>query len=682
MKPYFKPLLLVGMLLFSALALADPPGRVGQIAYTHGIVSFRASYDDDPVAAELNWPVTSQNVLSTASGARTELRIGSTAVRLDSNSELEITQLDDQHLKLYLTQGSASIRVTSRDSARDFELETPQGLVLLTAPSELRVDAGRQPETTAISLFSGAARFQGAGSDFSLRAGNRMEIASGNIRMSDAHAGDYADEFDHWSAARDQRDDASVSARYLSPEMTGYEELDRNGTWSTTEAYGAVWYPTVVPVDWAPYRAGRWTWIEPWGWTWVDSAPWGYAPSHYGRWVSLHRRWCWVPGARAVRPIWAPALVGWVGGRNWNVAFSVGSAPAVGWFPLAPREVYLPSYRVSPTYVRQINIAHVTNINNITNITNLARHTDYQNSRIRDAVTVMPQDHFVVHKTVVVAPSQAVLRQPQQLKAAPVSALVPTAIARPNVLAAPNPARAQRQREWERAPRTLSNLPQQRQQQRQQERQPAVVVAAPTAAAPAANSRATAIQPGSARGGMPVRPERQAAPLQAAPSTPAVTSGGPREREFKRTPMPIERAERPLQPRPSQPAQPIKVEPLVVQPVPARGTGAGQARARVPERHDNPAARVERRELAPLSPLRNERHETVPVPVERRAIAPPQAPPERRVAPRPAASPTPAAAARGPEAARERRGHERDGQHPSASGEASGPRSHQAGMER
>lgn len=698
MKTYLKSLLLVSMLLVSALALADPPGRVGRIAYTHGTVSFRASYNDDPVAAELNWPVTSQNIVSTASGARTEIRIGSTAVRLDANSELEITQLDDEHVNLYLTQGGASIRVKSRDAAHDFELETPQGVVLLAEPSRLRVDAERQPNTTVVSLFGGAARFEGPGTKFSLRAGNRVEVADGNIRMSDTRAGDYTDEFDHWSVARDQRDDASVSARYLSPEVTGYEELDRNGTWRTTEAYGAVWYPTVVPVDWAPYRAGRWTWIEPWGWTWVDSAPWGYAPSHYGRWVSLDRRWCWVPGRRVARPVWAPALVGWVGGHNWNVAFSVGSAPAVGWFPLAPREVYVPSYRVSSTYVRQVNIAHVTNITNI-NINNLSAHTDYQNRRVQNAVTVMPQDRFSVHRTVVVAPSQAVLRQPQQLQqlqAAPVSPVVPTTIARPNVVPAPNPSRAERWRERDgAAPRTLSNLP------RQQQPAAAAQTAVPqNAVPPGTNSRATVMQ----------------APAAMPPDLRGRGEWGERsERESRRTPTRIDQVQRSpqqLQSQQSVPPQPTPAQPAAVQPMPARGPATEDARTRAQERREQPPSRIEdaarqsrqqsqqapqpltpaqpvvvqpvpaargpgaeearartqeRRELAPS---RIERHEAAPAAIERRAAPPAAAVPVPAI---PAAAP----AARGPDAAakeRQRREHEHehDAQHPQTPSEASG----------
>src|SRR5437867_1713415 len=82
---------------------------------------------------------------------------------------------------------------------------------------------------------------------------------------------------------------------------------------------------------------------NPWGWTWVDDAPWGFAPFHYGRWVWYRSRWCWAPGSYVARPVYAPALVAWVGGPSVNVSVSIGrSSPPVGWFPLGPREVYVP----------------------------------------------------------------------------------------------------------------------------------------------------------------------------------------------------------------------------------------------------------------------------------------------------------------------------------------------------
>ena len=104
----------------------------------------------------------------------------------------------------------------------------------------------------------------------------------------------------------------------------------------------------------AQLGATCWVWVRPWGWTWVDEAPWGFAPFHYGRWVHWGGRWGWWPGAYVARPVFAPALVAWVGSSNWGVSVNVGG-PAIGWVPLAPREVYVPWYRTTPRYVDRVN---------------------------------------------------------------------------------------------------------------------------------------------------------------------------------------------------------------------------------------------------------------------------------------------------------------------------------------
>ncbi|MFO1296524.1 MAG: DUF6600 domain-containing protein [Rubrivivax sp.] len=94
--------------------------------------------------------------------------------------------------------------------------------------------------------------------------------------------------------------------------------------------YGAIWYPSTVTAGWAPYRYGRWAWVRPWGWTWVDEAPWGFAPFHYGRWVHWHGRWCWAPGGYVQRPVYAPALVAWVGGPGLGFP-STRAPPSAGY---------------------------------------------------------------------------------------------------------------------------------------------------------------------------------------------------------------------------------------------------------------------------------------------------------------------------------------------------------------
>ena len=122
--------------------------------------------------------------------------------------------------------------------------------------------------------------------------------------------------------------------------------------------YGNVWVPTRVEAGWAPYRDGHWAWVEPWGWTWVDDAPWGFAVSHYGRWANMRGTWGWVPGPVRSRAYYAPALVAFVGGSNFQLSISSGNVGGIAWFPLGPREVYRPSYAVSRHYFENVNVSN------------------------------------------------------------------------------------------------------------------------------------------------------------------------------------------------------------------------------------------------------------------------------------------------------------------------------------
>ena len=108
-----------------------------------------------------------------------------------------------------------------------------------------------------------------------------------------------------------------------------------------------MWIPTHVASDWAPYRYGRWAWVEPYGWTWIDDAPWGFAPFHYGRWAYVRNRWVWAPGVFAAAPCTRRHSSSFVGGSNFRGGSCDGDRGDVAWFPLAPREIYRPAYRAS-----------------------------------------------------------------------------------------------------------------------------------------------------------------------------------------------------------------------------------------------------------------------------------------------------------------------------------------------
>jgi hypothetical protein len=91
--------------------------------------------------------------------------------------------------------------------------------------------------------------------------------------------------------------------------------------------------------------------------------------------------------------VYAPALVAWTGGAP-GAGMTAGSH--IGWVPLGPRDVYLPPYRVSSTYVRNINISNTTAVNG-TRINNVYQSNSPQHyaNDTPNAVTTVPRSIFI-----------------------------------------------------------------------------------------------------------------------------------------------------------------------------------------------------------------------------------------------------------------------------------------------
>jgi hypothetical protein len=622
-------LLTLGLLDVSAAAEPDPPARVGRASLVEGDVAYQR--DGEWVPLPVNWPITTGTRLSAAPGARAEVRVGSTAIRLAGATEVEVTRLDDDAITLRLLHGTIDARVRNGEVARELSVETPEARAKLLEPGRYRFDAGVVPDTTAVSADIGAARVDAGGNSFVVRAGERAQVwRNGHVRLAEAQP----DAFDEWALARDRRDEASLSARYVSPETTGYESLDEHGDWREVTQYGPVWVPRAVPAGWAPYRTGRWAWVEPWGWTWIDEAPWGFAPFHYGRWAFVGGVWAWAPGRVVARPVYAPALVGWVGGPGWSVSVSIGTVPAVGWFPLAPREAFVPAYRHSPAYVWNVNVAHVTNVTQITNVTNV----NYVNRRNERAVTIVPAA-AVTHGQPV-ARSHVHVRRAELDRNAPASWTPPVAAIAPPRPVAPHAARDNErgpQRGFDPSPRPQDAR---RNEPRQVAREQPSPIVTPTPSAPAIPPPVSAGARGSERAVDRSPPSANERP---APRGPVVAPN----------PMPPVQLTPATSPRASDGASPAvtdRANPRMLDPPHAHGIERGpDASSRIAEPRRE-AQRVEPpRAVAPAAPtpqppqppqpqVRNEPRQEIPRVEPPRAIAQPAPPPaQTRIEPRPSA---------------------------------------------
>src|SRR5712691_5635304 len=391
----------------------DPPSRVARLSYARGTVSFNPAGTDHWVTAVVNRPITSGDKLWTDNGSRAELHIGSAAIRLSGNTGFSFLNLDDRMAQIRITEGTLNVRVRRLENDESFEIDTPNLAFSVLRPGNYKIDVNEAGDTTVVVVRDGQGEVTGGGSAYTIHPREAGTFAGTDQLDADIQRiGGDDDDFDHWCGDRDRREDHSQSSRYVSSDVIGYEDLDEYGGWRPVPEYGTVWFPHTSIVGWAPYRYGHWVWISPWGWTWVDDAPWGFAPFHYGRWVTVGGVWGWVPcpprstvvTVAYVRPVYAPALVAWVGGPRFSLSIAVGGGGGgVAWFPLGPREVFVPSYPVSRTYVTNVNVTnttvnntYVTNVYNTTvvnknvNVTNIK----YVNQSVPGAVTATSHASF------------------------------------------------------------------------------------------------------------------------------------------------------------------------------------------------------------------------------------------------------------------------------------------------
>jgi hypothetical protein len=333
----------------------DPPNRVARLNWIKGDVSFQPAGLEEWTGATLNYPLTTSDHLFTGTDSRAEIHIGPNAIRLDANTNFGFLNLDDSMAQVSLTEGSMEIRLLSLDDNDTFEVATPNGAITLLVAGDYRIDTDPDRDATMLTVRGGRAELFSGAKSVLIRAQQTAYFRTDQNPV--VQVANDPDAFDSFVSAREDSspvipDPAPAPSgpargmdRFLAVDhvtvgdlvtegVTGAEDLSAYGSWQNAPGLGDVWVPPVDP-NWAPYSEGDWAWVDPWGWTWVDTAPWGFAPFHYGSWAYTRTRWVWVPGPRNTPQIYAPA----------RVTFFGGGANDVNWLPLGPRDLFSPPWR-------------------------------------------------------------------------------------------------------------------------------------------------------------------------------------------------------------------------------------------------------------------------------------------------------------------------------------------------
>ncbi|MBS0288382.1 MAG: hypothetical protein JSR17_13880, partial [Proteobacteria bacterium] len=352
MRRVYQPTLLCLLTAaFNNVAWADPTIGVARLSDVKGDVSFLSGSVNEWVTAKRNRALIPQDTLWNDIDSYASLQVPNATLCSGQNSLVSILNIDDFLVQLQLTQGTLDIFIGHYDNDQEYEISTPNLVFHAYQPGHYRITVDSEGKsTTTVNVLEGGAQIYGQDASYLLNQDDAFQFFGKNLKTYQVASRNTHDDLERWCVNQlpSEQNNAPTNVSY---NVIGHADLDQFGSWQQIPDYGIVWSPKGVSANFVPYREGNWVWIEPWGWTWVSDEPWGFAPYHYGRWANINNKWYWVPGQSAQVAVYTPAQVAFMMVDNGSI---------VGWFPLAPGEIYWPSFYASLSYFASVNLSNTS----------------------------------------------------------------------------------------------------------------------------------------------------------------------------------------------------------------------------------------------------------------------------------------------------------------------------------
>ncbi|HXW69339.1 MAG TPA: DUF6600 domain-containing protein [Dissulfurispiraceae bacterium] len=380
----------VMLLCIPVHAFSAGPGWM-RISLAEGDVQIKTPDTGDWGLVQVNVPLNEGDQIWVPEGGRVEMQLNAGSyIRLDQNSSLQVLSLDKDASQFYLSQGHAYV-YSRAPRGSVIQVDTPDASTRAFDRAIFRIDMSDQYQQTDVAVYKGYVEAENQLGSTGINEGDMLSLGQ-NTNGEVAVMGP-PDEWEAWNKTRNDTVMAGrgTSARYLPAELSAYSyDFDTYGRWINIPSYGRCWTPTgVVGESWAPYRFGRWAWIDG-EYVWVSSDPWGWAPYHYGRWALIENSvWCWVPPVSGA-VYWSPGYVGWV-----------RTADYVAWVPLAPGEIYYGRGYYGPD---SVNIAAI-------DINKVIVPGVYKNAYFNNSVTVVDRKTFNTATPRMINVNQKIIQQ-------------------------------------------------------------------------------------------------------------------------------------------------------------------------------------------------------------------------------------------------------------------------------
>jgi hypothetical protein len=274
---HFIHLGILFLLLASGITcVADSSSRsriVPRLQYLVGEVSVQPHGTGEWVQGSVIHPLTNADNVWADESSRAELNLGSSRMRIDSETSLTLTNVNDMSVQVELHQGVLNVHIRRLGNNETYEVRTPNLGFTVTKPGDYRIDVAPNEDSTIVTVRQGEGQATGHGTTVTIHAGEQTKFGAGSLKPELSEA-PRQDGFDKWCQVRDQRLDQAVSARYVSRNVVGDSDVDDYREWRASQDYGLVWVPTAVAPGWALY-----------GNTYLIFNSWGLTPFPYGRWV-------------------------------------------------------------------------------------------------------------------------------------------------------------------------------------------------------------------------------------------------------------------------------------------------------------------------------------------------------------------------------------------------------------
>ena len=380
------------------------PGGAG-FALLEGNVSLEPAGVDQFSAAEINYPLTAGDRIYADNQALGELQTSGLALRLGNGADLTVTTLNDFTAQFGLAQGSLRLRTRDLDApptggwqaraGRRRNRYQPTAPSSFERPGDIRVDSYPQDDTTIVTVTTGQVEVTGNGVDQVLypgpgpAPGRQPHLCSKAVQPLSP---DPLDRFD-FERERARQQSLAISAQYVDP---GHDRRGRprpvrrlgpeqrsSGRYERRRLVRSrlVSALRALRLD-VPTRTAT-------GPGWCRGAGPGSRPSHGGSRPStmaagpssgaraagadgagspgpprlLSSPPADAPSTPSTRPRWWRSSAGLrlLASRSASVASRVAGVTA--WFPLGPREAFVPWYHASPGYVNRVNVTNLYNRN-------------------------------------------------------------------------------------------------------------------------------------------------------------------------------------------------------------------------------------------------------------------------------------------------------------------------------